>query len=796
MPDSDTTIELHISVRNLVEFIFREGDIDNRADRLNVNAMQEGSRLHRKIQKSMGDGYRAEVPLAITIEATDYRLTVEGRADGIFFAEEENLWYTDEIKGVSRNPEALNGPVYVHQAQAMCYAYIYAEQNGLDRIGVQMTYCSLDDGMESAPRRFRVEYDFAKLAEWFGALMERYRKWADFQVQWKRRRQESIRFLEFPFAYREGQRQLVGDVYRSILREKTLFLQAPTGVGKTVSTIFPAVKAVGEGLADRIFYLTAKTITATVAKETFGLLRERGYTAKTIQLTAKEKLCVCEEMNCNPIDCPRALGHFDRVNDAVFDLLQKSDTFTREEILAQAQAYNVCPFELSLDVATWADNILCDYNYVFDPNVYLKRFFAEGGKGDYIFLVDEAHNLVERSREMYSAEIVKNEVLAVKRVIRGYDRELERLLEKCNRELLAMRRECETYLVYENISALVFQLLRLASRMEEFLEKPMEFPERRSVLELYFAVRNFLRIYDLVDEHYVIYAQAEEERFSVKLFCVDPSANLQACVDKARAAVFFSATLLPVNYYKKLLSTRTDDYAIYAESTFLASQRLILFGKDVSTKYTRRNPAEYKKIARYILALVQAKSGNYMAFFPSYRLMQEVCNCLREEIEESGTNLAILCQTSNMREEEREEFLAAFEEEREETLVAFCVMGGIFGEGIDLKNDRLIGAVIVGTGLPQVSNEREILKKYYDERGGQGFDYAFRYPGMNKVLQAAGRVIRTAEDRGVVLLLDERFLQPEYLPLFPREWQERSLCDSGQVRAAAQTFWNTGPAWG
>lgn len=794
MPDSDTTIELHISVRNLVEFIFREGDIDNRADRLNVNAMQEGSRLHRKIQKNMGGGYRAEVPLAITIEATDYRLTVEGRADGIFFAEEENLWYVDEIKGVSRNPEALDGPVYVHQAQAMCYAYIYAEQNGLDRIGVQMTYCSLDDGMESAPRRFRVEYDFAKLAEWFGALMERYRKWADFQVQWKRRRQESIRFLEFPFAYREGQRQLVGDVYRSILREKTLFLQAPTGVGKTVSTIFPAVKAVGEGLADRIFYLTAKTITATVAKETFGLLRERGYTAKTIQLTAKEKLCVCEEMNCNPIDCPRALGHFDRVNDAVFDLLQKSDTFTREEILAQAQAYNVCPFELSLDVATWADNILCDYNYVFDPNVYLKRFFAEGGKGDYIFLVDEAHNLVERSREMYSAEIVKNEVLAVKRVIRGYDRELERLLEKCNRELLAMRRECETYLVYENISALVFQLLRLASRMEEFLEKPMEFPERRSVLELYFAVRNFLRIYDLVDEHYVIYAQAEEERFSVKLFCVDPSANLQACVDKARAAVFFSATLLPVNYYKKLLSTRTDDYAIYAESTFLASQRLILFGKDVSTKYTRRNPAEYKKIARYILALVQAKSGNYMAFFPSYRLMQEVCNCLREEIEESGTNLAILCQTSNMREEEREEFLAAFEEEREETLVAFCVMGGIFGEGIDLKNDRLIGAVIVGTGLPQVSNEREILKKYYDERGGQGFDYAFRYPGMNKVLQAAGRVIRTAEDRGVVLLLDERFLQPEYLPLFPREWQERSLCDSGQVRAAAQTFWNTGPA--
>lgn len=817
MLDRETTTELHISVRNLVEFIFREGDIDNRVDRLTANAMQEGSRLHRKIQKSMGGGYQAEVPLAITVEAGNYRMTVEGRADGIFYvgepepseiyeqirlepaeAEEKeigtrvmrgNAWYIDEIKGVSRRPEKMNGPVYVHQAQAMCYAYIYAKQNGLDRMGVQMTYCSLDSEALSEPRRFRIEYEFAELADWFEMLMARYQKWADFQVQWKEKRQESIRGLTFPYAYRKGQKQLIEDVYRSILRGKTLFLQAPTGVGKTISTIFPAVKAVGEGLADRIFYLTAKTITATVAKKTFGLLRERGYIAKTIQLTAKEKLCVCEEMNCNPVDCPYAKGHYDRVNDAVFDLLQKSDTFTREEILAQADEWQVCPFELSLDTASWADNILCDYNYVFDPNVYLKRFFAEGIKGDYIFLVDEAHNLVERSREMYSAEIVKEDVLAVKRVMKEHDKETEGLLEKCNRELLAMRRECETYRVYENISALVFHLLRLASRMEEFLEKPMDFPERRSVLELYFAVRNFLRIYDLVDDHYVIYAQAEEGRFSVKLFCVDPSSNLQACVDKARAAVFFSATLLPVNYYKKLLSTRTDDYAIYAESTFLPSQRLLLFGKDVSTKYTRRNPAEYKKIARYILALVQGKTGNYMAFFPSYRLMQEVCDCLREELEESGTSLTILCQTANMTEDEREEFLAAFEEERGETLVAFCVMGGIFGEGIDLKNDRLIGAVIVGTGLPQVSCEREILRDYYDHRGGQGFDYAFRYPGMNKVLQAAGRVIRTAEDRGVILLLDERFLHSDYAPLFPREWSERMIGGLPEVAERIRCFW-------
>ena len=546
----------------------------------------------------------------------------------------------------------------------------------------------------------------------------------------------------------------------------------------------------GEGKGDRIFYLTAKTITAAVAKETFGLLREHGYVAKTIQLTAKEKLCMCDEMDCNPVHCPYAKGHYDRVNDAVYDLLQTSDMFTREEILAQAEAYTVCPFELSLDVSTWVDNILCDYNYVFDPNVYLKRFFQEGTSGDYIFLVDEAHNLVDRSREMYSAVLVKEDVLAVKRIMKKYHKGIERALDKCNKELLQYKRECETYQVYDNIGVLMFHLMRAASLLEEFLEKPQEFPDKKTVLDFYFALRNFLNIYDLVDEHYVIYSQMDEEgRFMLKLFCVDPSANLQKCIDKARATIFFSATLLPVNYYKKLLSTREDNYAIYATSTFEESQRLLLFGRDVSTKYTRRNRSEYEKMAAYIQAVIEKKRGNYMVFFPSYKLMQDVAELFG--LSEAGGECEILVQHSNMKEEEREAFLAAFDEERSETLVAFCVMGGIFAEGIDLKNDRLIGAIIVGTGLPQVSNEREILKNYYDGKGLSGFDYAFRYPGMNKVLQAAGRVIRTGEDRGVILLLDDRFLGADYEPLFPREWSGRKRVSLREVGGVVQKFWDS-----
>ena len=792
--------ELHISVRNLVEFIFREGDIDNRSGKtVSTEAMMEGSRIHRKIQKSMDASYTAEVPLKIEIDTGRYRLVVEGRADGIAYGEfrpdagqefipqeeETKQYYIDEIKGVYRNVSAMEQPVYVHKAQAMCYAYIYALQNHLDCIGIQMTYCNLET---EETRYFREIMQWETLRKWFLDLIEAYRKWSDWQIAWKAQRQESIQRLEFPFPYRSGQKKLVADVYRSIMRKKTLFIEAPTGTGKTVSTIFPAVRAVGEGLADRIFYLTAKTITATVAKETFQLLEQQGYRAKIIQLTAKEKLCLCEEMDCNPVNCPYAKGHFDRVNDAVYDLLQKTDLFTREDILAQAQTYQVCPFEMSLDVATWADNILCDYNYVFDPNVYLKRFFQEGVKGDYIFLVDEAHNLIDRSREMYSAEICKEDVLAVKRIMKAHSSLICRTLDKCNKAMLEMKRECEHYEVLESVGTLTFHFIRLASQMDEFLEKPREFPEKKTVLDFYFALRNFLNIYDLVDDHYVIYSKMTEDgRFIIKLFCVDPSVNLQKCIDKSNATVFFSATLLPISYYKRLLSTAEDNYAIYAESTFAESQQLLAFGREVSTKYTRRNAAEYEKMAAYIKTVIEGKKGNYMVFFPSYRLMQDVYDVFEAQAQE---DCVLLMQHSNMKEAEREAFLAAFEEEREETLVAFCVMGGIFGEGIDLKQDKLIGAIIVGTGLPQISEEREILKNYYDARGLSGFDYAFRYPGMNKVLQAAGRVIRTSEDRGVILLLDERFLQREYEALFPREWSRRKVCSLPQLQQEVKQFWS------
>ncbi|MBO5097883.1 MAG: ATP-dependent DNA helicase, partial [Agathobacter sp.] len=490
---------------------------------------------------------------------------------------------------------------------------------------------------------------------------------------------------------------------------------------------------------------------------------------------------------CNPVNCPYAKGHFDRVNDAVYELLQDSDMFTREEILAQAEKHQVCPFEMSLDVATWVDNIICDYNYVFDPNVYLKRFFQEGIKGDYIFLIDEAHNLVERSREMYSASLCKEDFLAVKRIMKPYSKKIERLLERCNKVLLEYKRECETYVLHEHIGNFSFSLMNLASELDEFLQSPMEFSGKKEVLDLYFDIRNFLRVEEDLDEKYQIYSEIQEDgSFVLKLFCVDPSTKLQQCIDKGNATIFFSATLLPIQYYKSLLSTDPDNYAIYAETTFTEDQRLLLFGNDVSTKYTRRNASEFKRMADYIRKVVHCKKGNYMAFFPSYKLMQQVYEAFMEL---DGGLAKSICQESGMKEEAREAFLQSFEEEYDTSFVAFCVMGGIFSEGIDLTNDKLIGAIVVGTGLPQISNEREILKNYYDHVSGDGFDYAFRFPGINKVLQAAGRVIRTTEDRGIILLLDERFLQSDYQGLYPREWAKREICNVSNVEEKVLDFW-------
>lgn len=813
-----------MSVRNLVEFILRSGDIEAASGgSRDVTAMQQGSRLHRLIQKNSGKYYMPEVSLAVDVEGRynnqSVDIRVEGRADGITDVDGDIT--INEIKTMYADVARFTKPVAMHRNQALCYAAMYFiryENVRENVIHLTITYCQITEATRYSDlilKEFSEDVTREYVSEWFNNLINEYAKWVIWSINWKKIRDASIKGMSFPYEYRKGQFDLVKGVYLSILRKKLLFLQAPTGVGKTLSTVFPSVSSMGEGLTEKIFYLTAKTITRTVAEESVALLAEGGVRLRSVTITAKDKICIHEKPDCNPEACERARGHYDRVNDAVYDMLTHEENVSRDIINEYAAKHNVCPFEMCLDVTTWSDMIICDYNYVFDPKVYLKRFFAEGEKNDYVFLIDEAHNLVERARTMFSARLCKELVADVAESIRSYFKHnnktngksvdnsakdsalmnsrnrhsLERALDGINRRMLEYKRSCDEFEVVDSLDSFIFMLMRVITPYETFLKDVLplmkDYGNQDNLLQLYYDIRFFLNIYELVDDNYRIYMNYNEGgEFCITLQCMDPSLNLKEYISRGRSAVFFSATLLPVKYYMEQLGGSSDDYAVYAESSFDINNQLVLAATDVSSKYTRRNEAEFRKIGDYIIDFVSAKKGNYIVFFPSYRMMYDVLDTMPEEFE-------CIIQQQGMNEEDREEFLELFRNGSDESLTAFCVMGGIFGEGIDLKDDMLIGVVIVGTGLPMVGHERELYRVYYDDRCGRGFDYAYLYPGMNKVLQAAGRVIRTITDRGCILLLDERFMQSQYTALFPREWSNIRYVNRESMKGFLNDFWKS-----
>ncbi len=802
--------QILLSVRELVEFLGRSGDIDDRSQgRDSLTAMQAGSRLHRKLQKKSTSAYHAEVPLQFLTDMGEYDLGISGRADGIIYEldeggeiDEKSLVVIDEIKGMYQDVLAFESPLPVHLAQAKVYACIFAIEHGLARIRVQTTYANLDT---EEIRRFCEDFETKDLSRWFDEQIEAYRPWADFRFHWQHLRNASIHALEFPYSYRPGQKQLAADVYRSIHRRKTLFIQAPTGAGKTLSTLFPAIKAMGEGDADRIFYLTAKTVTRSVARESICLLMGGGYRGKTTEIVGRDKMCLMKERSCNPQDCPYARGHFDRVNAALYDCLTSRDLFDRDFIRRFSKERQVCPFELCLDLASFSDNILCDYNYVFDPNAALTRFFGAGRKGEDLLLVDEAHNLVDRARQMYSEVLYKEDFMVLRRIFKGKDQKLIKAAGKCNRFFLEWTRDLEDYRILEKIDPFIFDLMNVASCISTYLEEGKQRKEHERILEIYFRIRYFLTVADWLDQRYVIALETLGRNAALHLDCLDPSQLLGQRIELARACIFFSATLLPIRYYKDLLSADRQPYAVYADSVFREEQHGLVIAADVSSRYKDRNPATYRRYADYIRRISLARRGNYMVFFPSYLFMEKVH---REFLSIQPKGCEILMQEKEMSETDREAFLAQFHKERKTTLLAFCVIGGIFSEGIDLVGEALIGTIIVGMPLPQVNRQTRILKDFFDRRSfateetkglpegiclperKEGFAYAYLYPGMNKVLQAAGRVIRTENDRGMIALLDDRFLRRDYQDCFPREWRHYRRVSIRTVESQVRDFWD------
>ncbi|MCI9061947.1 MULTISPECIES: ATP-dependent DNA helicase [Romboutsia] len=772
---------IKISIRNLVEFIMRHGSIDNRYTS-SIKAI-EGIRGHQRVQKSYGDNYTAEVPLKYKLTYEDLEIIVEGRADGILIEDDKTI--IDEIKTTTKDLLLIDENTNpLHWAQAKCYGYIYSMQNELENIDIQITYYNIDT---KSTRILRQSYTLKDLEEFFFWLIDEYKSWAQLENDWVNKRNKSIKELKFPFEnYRPGQRELAVRVYKSIIDSKKCFAQAPTGTGKTISTLFPAIKAMGENETSKIFYLTAKTITREVAQNTISLMRKKDLNLKSVTITAKEKICKMEEVNCNPEYCPYANGYFDRINNSLKDILAKYNDYSKENIEKISEEYMLCPFELSLDLTNLSDVIICDYNYVFDPRVYLKRFF-DTKTTNYTFLIDEAHNLVDRAREMYSATLNEEKFIKVKKLISKKDKRITRVIKEIQSyfedKLEDLTTVDENDLVESEAPLELCEILSSFIKfVDEYLARTNE--ENEELMDLYFDVYSFLSISDFYDKNYTTIYTKTFNGMTIKIYCVNPQKVIEEKMKKAKSNIIFSATLIPMDYFMKMYSYDEEDFIINLKSPFDVNNRLLMIGDNVATTYNKRFETS-EDIASYIANCVQAKKGNYMVFFPSYKYMELVFDKMKENYPDINTSI----QESNMSEEEKEEFLSMFDEDNKETHVGFCVLGGHFSEGIDLTNDKLIGVIIVGVGMPQIGIERDIIKDHMKD-SNKGFDYAYVYPGMIKVLQAAGRCIRTDDDKGVILLLDNRYSQRRYQSLFPYEWYPNfRVRKSDDVKTLCEKFW-------
>ena len=785
---------IQVSVRFLVEFVFRSGDLA--APFVSAARAVAGTRAHQFVQGKRPADYEAEVPVHFLVETEPLALEISGRVDGLVRRGDDLL--IEEIKSTLRPPDPEREDDPVHWAQAKLYGYILGIQNQLDAVQIQLTYVQVNSGALLEDRR---NFTMTELAAFFDHVVARYLRWVNTYYSWCQQRDRSIESLRFPFPQlRAGQQELETAVHETIEAGGKLFAQAPTGIGKTISVLFPAVKSLGERRVEKIFFLTAKTSGRAAAEKAFDDLRGEGLKIKSLTLTARDRICfnARDGLPCELETCEFAIGYFDRINDALEDLFQQ-DALTRTAIEAVARRHQVCPFELSLDVSEHCDSIICDYNYVFDPRVYLKRYFAER-PGVYAFLVDEAHNLVDRAREMYSAELHKAAVLRTAKALADSHPALKRTLDSLNRYLLTQRKRCETEgdgdaLMERELPVDLLPLLqRFLDEAEPVLSAGPSSESADLLRQLYFEVFGFLRVAELFDDHFVTYAEKSSRDLRLRLFCLDPSDQIRRALERGTATAFFSATLAPTEYYRDLLGGELADFNLSLPSPFPTHNLRVVLADHVDTTYRQRH-LYYDEVAASIAAATGSKTGNYMVYFPSYKYMDEVCSRFRAA--HPGTHT--VSQRSGMSESQKDEFLSLFAADNDATVVGFAVMGGIFGEGIDLVGERLVGAIVVGVGLPQICLERNLIRGYYDEKGTSGFSYAYAFPGMNRVLQAAGRVIRSARDRGIVVLIDRRFAQDSYLELFPAHWRDfHRVGNAAEISGAVSAFWinEDGPARG
>lgn len=783
-----------IGIRQLVEFVLRSGDLNETKN--SQNTAQNGARIHRRLQKqrSKDENYESEVYLKSIVTMNDNEYLISGRADGITLTPEQAT--IEEIKTSDQPYEELSdNTLELYWGQVKVYGYLLLKDHPeYQHVNLQLTYFQVSTEDITTDEQ---ELGRSELEEFFQNLIDEYEYWLVLRAKLRKTRNDSIEKLQFPFPeFRAGQHELAGAVYKTIYLQKRLFVEAPTGTGKTISTLFPAIKAMGEEQIQRLFYLTAKQSTRHVAEETIDLMSQKGLKLKSITLTAKDKIRFPEE-DVPPEENPYMIGYYDRLKPALSDLLNNEDAITREVIEKYARKHTVDPFEFSLDASLFCDVIICDYNYLFDPLVYLQRFFVEKDT-DNFFLIDEVHNLVSRSRDMYSAEVSDQAIAGLLKTAKEHSNkaseDFQKQLKKVRRLFNQMKKDLQTESLEERISSVApDKLIKALGKFDDFMsdwmaeQKPSDFLERTK--DFFFDCLTFVKIGALYDDTYKTRIVLDGKRIVVKQLCLDPSHFIDESLNLGRGAVLFSATLSPMDYYQSVLGGIDNSLAYQLPSPFPAQNQDILITQYIQTTYKQRQFSQ-ASIVESLFTLTQGKTGNYLFFFPSYGYLDQIKTAFEATYPETRT----ITQVGNMDNDQRLDFLQQFDEQPTDTLVAFCVLGGIFSEGIDLRGDRLIGVAIVSVGLPGLSAENNLIRDYYDEENGHGFEYAYQMPGMNNVLQAAGRLIRSSHDAGIILLLDQRFGSNRYTKIFPQHWQNFQRVSSvEQLTTDVDNFWKGRP---
>lgn len=782
-----------ISARELAERAAQGGNLGGASD---SPTSEEGRGLHKLLAESQGERFRAECPLSADIESGSLVYRISGRADGVIEGEIPILL---EFKTVTHSAFE-RASSRLGRAQVTIYAALYALSHDSKKVTARLVIATPDgEKVKNSDRTYTV--DELRIA--LHGLLTSVAPLAYNEADSLCKVHPELSKLKFPHpSLREGQRELISSVASAVKGGKRLFAQAPTGIGKTVSVLYGAARAMGQADIRRIFYLTAKASTRREAYAAAGRLAGAGAGLRTVALTAKEQICprkMGSDFICDPDHCPLAKGYYDRRAAALESLISNYKGYPAGAISQVAAKHSVCPYELSLDLSEYCDIIICDYNYAFDPAVKLRRYFAEGAYcgGKNVFLIDEAHNLPERARDIFSATLTRQDVARLREAVQSdhlltsaldaLDGAICRAGELCEENMTEQDGvRCGYYFNLNPLPELDDAVARALERAELFYFTHRTDPPLAGAASRFRGIcKKWQNAADNFDERYRTYIEKIGDEVSLKLYCLDPSARLDEALSEAHASVFFSATLTPADYFSDILGGGKDSRSVSLPSPFPRENLGLIALTSVSTRFEDRDKS-YKKIAGAIAATVAAKRGNYIVYFPSYKYMQSVADIFTARY----PNVPVAIQRSGMTRQEREEFLSFFEDDVGRLRVGFCVLGGSFSEGVDLPGSRLIGTLIVGVGLPGLSAERNIIRDYFENRAECGYDYSYTYPGMNSVLQAAGRVIRRPEDRGVVILIDDRYAGEKYRALYPPHWEGmRFAADIPALQAELAEFW-------